>query len=180
MKKANIFIDMDGVIAEYDKNVVEHMYKKGFFENRPVVETMVELSKKLVKDYEVYILTSCIDSEYCQQEKASWLDKHLPEVKRENRVYVNYGEVKARVAEMTVDCEGRVNLLIDDYTENLDKWDLFGALPVKVMNGLNGTKGTWLNSYGSRINFDSSPEVNLRIIKSLIKMKEKSIFKSLA
>lgn len=180
MKKANIFVDMDGVLAVYDEDIVEHMHKEGYFANRPVVNTMIEVVKHLVKKkYEVYILTSCIDSEHCRQEKADWLDKYLPEVKKENRIYVNYGDVKARYAELHSDYEGRVNLLIDDYTENLDKWDLSGSLPVKVMNGLNGTKGTWLSSGGSRINFDCPPERNVRIIESLIKMKEKSMNESL-
>lgn len=176
MKKANIFVDMDGVLAVYDKDIVEHMYKEGYFANRPVINNMIEVAKRLVKKgYEVYILTSCIDSEYCKQEKAIWLDKYLPEVKKENRIYVNYGDVKARYAERCSDYEGRVNLLIDDYTENLDKWDLAGALPVKVMNGLNGTKGTWLSSGGSRINFDCPPEHNVKTIETLIQMKEESL-----
>lgn len=169
MKKVNVFVDMDGVLAVYDKNVVELMYSPEFFLNRPVIKPMVEIVHQLMKeDYNVYILTSVIDSDYCILEKAIWLDKNLPEINEENRIYVPYGTVKSNYAQQKVDTSNAVNVLIDDYTENLSKWALSGALPIKVLNGINGTNGTWLKSGGQFIDAYSSVQENVKTINSLI------------
>lgn len=169
MKNVNVFVDMDGVLAVYDQNVTKLMYDKGFFLNRPVIKPMIEVVRRLVKkDYNVFILTSVIDSPHCSPEKALWLDKNLPEVKKENRIYVPYGTVKSEFAQENADTKDSVNVLIDDYTENLDKWTLEGALPIKVLNGINSTNGTWLNSGGDYIDAYSSVAENVNKINSLI------------
>ena len=87
MRSINVFIDMDGVLAEYEKNVLDHMEKKGFFLNRPLMDKMLELVKLIVKNkkYEVYILSSVIDTVHCVPEKNIWLDTNLPEIKESNR-----------------------------------------------------------------------------------------------
>lgn len=172
MKNVNVFVDMDGVLAVYDKDVVKLMYNKGFFLNRPVIKQMIEVARRLVsQDYNVYILTSVIDSEFCIDEKALWLDKNLPEIPKENRIYVPYGTVKSEFAQENVDTSNAINVLIDDYTENLDKWTLKGALPIKVLNGINGTNGTWLDSGGEYIDGYSSVASNVKKINSLISDK---------
>lgn len=172
MKNVNVFVDMDGVLAVYDKNVVKLMYDQGFFLNRPVIKPMIEVVRRLAnKDYNVYILTSVIDSEYCINEKALWLNENLPEVKLENRIYVPYGVVKSEFAKTNVDVKDSINVLIDDYTENLDKWVLEGALPIKVLNGINGKNGTWLNSGGKYIDAYSSVTDNVNKIDLLISSK---------
>lgn len=169
--KNNIFVDMDGVLAVYEKDVVNLMYGEGFFLNRPQIKPMVEVVRQLVNKeiYNVYILTSCIDSEYCIPEKAAWLDNVLPELPKENRIYVPYGTVKSEFAQEAVNTKNAINVLIDDYTENLDKWTLPGALPIKVMNGINGTNGTWLNSGGAYIDAYSSVRANIEAIENSIR-----------
>lgn len=179
MKKINLFVDMDGVLAVYDKDVVELMYNKEFFLNRPVIKPMVELVKELYwgSRYNVYILTSVIDSPYCIQEKSLWLDTHLPEIKESNRIYVPYGTVKSEFAKESVDIENSINVLIDDYTVNLDKWTLNGALPVKVLNGINSTNGTWISSGGESIDAFSSVKENFLKLKDLISTIESEVEK---
>lgn len=176
-KEQNIFVDMDGVLAVYDENIVEYMYNENYFATRPAVEPMLELVRRLCElGYNVYILTSCIDSEFCIPEKTEWLNNHLPEVPVENRIFVEYGQVKAKVASERANVKGAVNVLIDDYTENLDKWkdeNIEGALPVKVLNGINGTKGTWLRSGGEIIDAYSSVSFNVKKIHNLIRQKIK-------
>lgn len=169
MKKINVFVDMDGVLAVYDKDVVKLMYNEGFFLNRPPIKPMLKIVKNLINaGYNVRVLTSVIDSQYCVPEKALWLDKYLPELKEENRIYVPYGTVKSDYAQLKVDTKNSVNVLIDDYTENLDKWTLEGALPIKVLNGLNSTNGTWLRSGGEYIDAYSSVIQNTAKIENLI------------
>lgn len=171
----NVFVDMDGVLAVYDKDVVKLMYDKEFFLNRPVIKPMVELVHKLLgNEYNVYILTSVIDSKHCIPEKAEWLNKNIPELRDENKIYVPYGTVKSEFAQSQVNTSNSINVLIDDYTENLDKWTLEGALPVKVMNGINGTNGTWISSGGEYIDAYSSVNENFKKLEKLIlKAKQK-------
>lgn len=173
MKDVNVFVDMDGVLAVYDENVENVMFDKGFFLNRPVVTSMIEVVRNLLanKDYNVFILTSVIDSPYCVNEKALWLDKNLPELEKENRIYVPYGIVKSKFAQENADTSNSINVLIDDYTENLDKWTLEGALPIKVLNGINNTNGTWLNNGGKYIDAYSNVADNVKKIDQLISDK---------
>ena len=87
MTDVNIFIDMDGVLAEYHPRVLELMYDKGFFLSRPPVEDVIELVEELIKKYpNTYILSSVIDSKYSIPEKNEWLDTYLPSIKKENRL----------------------------------------------------------------------------------------------
>lgn len=170
MKKINVFIDMDGVLAVYDLNVTDKMYNKEFFLTRPLIEPMLEVAKSLIanKNYNVHILTSVIDSEHCMPEKAAWLDKNLPEIAKEKRIYVPYGIVKSTYAQEKVDTTNALNVLIDDYNQNLFKWTLPGALPIKVLNGINGTRGTWAKSGGHEINAYSDVQENIGKINALI------------
>lgn len=164
--KKNLFVDMDGVLAVYDKDVVKLMFDEKFFLHRPKIKPMVEVVRRLSKqeDINIYILTSVIESPFCVPEKALWLDSALPEIKKENRLYVPYGVVKSEYAQENADTENAMNMLIDDYTENLNKWTLPGAIPVKVMNGMNGTNGTWINSGGKYIDAYSSVDENVNKI----------------
>lgn len=172
MMNVNIFVDMDGVLAEYHPRVVDYMYEKGFFKNRPPMMKSIEIVRELIKkDYNVFILSSVIDSIYCIDEKVEWLNKMIPELPRENQIYVPYGKVKSDYAQKFVDTKNSVNVLIDDYTVNLDNWTLDGALPIKLLNQLNNTKGTWLSSGGQYICYQDEPEENLRKIIDMIESK---------
>lgn len=165
----NLFVDMDGVLAKYDENVSSLMYNKNFFLDLPKNDSMLKAVKELSgnKNINIFILTSVIDSPFCIEEKGLWLDKHLPEIKKENRMYVPYGTVKSSFVKSKIKIEGFKNILIDDYTKNLTKWNLPGALPIKAMNGINGTNGTWINSGGKYINI---AENNSDVIKENIEL----------
>lgn len=169
MKKVNVFMDMDGVLAEYKEDIETYMRAEGFFFERPPMRSMVSLVKELTKeDYEIYILSSVIDSPFCVPEKIKWLKKYLPEIKEENYVFVPYGQVKSTFATDNVNVSNAVNVLIDDYTDNLINWTLEGALPIKVLNGINSTGGTWLDSQGAHIDADGDVQDNLDYINNLI------------
>lgn len=175
MKKVNIFMDMDGVLAEYKEDIETYMRAEGFFFERPPMMAMVNLVKEITKeDYEVYILSSVIDTPFCVPEKRRWLEKYLPEIKEENYVFVPYGVVKSTFAMANVDTTNAVNVLIDDYTDNLVNWTLDGALPIKTLNGINSTGGTWLEIKGDYILADGDVQENLAHIKSLIDDKLKA------
>ena len=172
--KVNIFVDMDGVLSVYERGIEALMNKEGFFLNRPPIEEAIELTKALISEgYNVYILSSVIDTPYCVPEKDAWLDKHLPEIKQENRIFLPFGVVKQDAARRAADTKGAINVLIDDYSENLHHWTLPGALPIKFMNGINGRHGTWETARGDRIHKDTHTAINVYDIKAMITKRMK-------
>lgn len=171
MRKVNLFIDMDGVLAVYSKTTTTHMHNEGFFYNRPPVSRVLSVIKDIIskEDYDVYILSSVIDSPYCVPEKERWLDEHLPEIKKENRIFVPYGTVKAEFVQGKVILENKVNVLLDDYTENLVDWKLPHPVPIKILNGINSTKGTWVSKGGNFLDIERySTEKGSSEIRNLI------------
>lgn len=154
--KANIFIDMDGVLAEHHPDVEELMYDEGFFLNRPCDENALELVERLneLDGCEVYILSSILDSPYVIEEKNAWLDKYLPRIRVQQRHYVPRFEKKSDYVRNTfANLDDSHNILLDDFTKNLNEWDVPNALAIKYLNGLNSTNNTWLESGGQSISF---------------------------
>ena len=55
MIKVNLFVDMDGVLAEQRNDLPNYMYDKGFFLSLPPVNNMIEIVKELTNEfYEIY------------------------------------------------------------------------------------------------------------------------------
>ena len=95
--KCRLFIDMDGTINYFNNNIdsLDSIYSKGYFSNlhprNQVIEAIREYSKH---DSEIYVLANVIDSPYVINEKNEWLDKYLPELDRQHRIFVPYGKNK--------------------------------------------------------------------------------------
>lgn len=56
MTKVNLFLDMDGVLAEQRNDLVNYMYDKNFFLSLPPVTNMIEVAKKLTE--QIYLCFS--------------------------------------------------------------------------------------------------------------------------
>lgn len=83
-KRIRLFVDMDGVIADYDVGV-----PSGFDKKRPLytsLEKLEEISK--MDNVELYILSVTRMSEG-KAEKNKWLDQYAPFFKKENRVILS-------------------------------------------------------------------------------------------
>lgn len=171
--KANVFVDMDGVLAEQSHDLVKYMYDKNFFLTLPPVYSMINVVKKLIKSkkYNVYILSSFIDSPYTVIEKDLWLDKYLSEIPKNMRLFVPYGVNKASYVKSKMATENTINVLIDDFTVNLDGWQIDNALAIKVLNNINNTKGTWVNNGGLYINAYHDVDDNVVFLNNLITEK---------
>ncbi|HBR01147.1 MAG TPA: hypothetical protein DD738_00875 [Ruminiclostridium sp.] len=146
---------MDGTLAEFQHvDQLETLYEKGYFANLKPMESVVEAIREIHANYpeiEVHILSAYLsDSPHALIEKNQWLDEHLPEIDSAHRVFVHCGtDKKAQVP-------GGIrptDFLLDDYTHNLSWWEP-PARGIKLLNGINHTKGTW---QGDRIRFDSDP-----------------------
>lgn len=166
MEKKRIFVDMDGTLAVF-KTVeqLEVLYEEGYFRNLVPQENVLQATRNLIQNYpdvEVYVLSAYLsDSAYALHEKNEWLDQFLPEVDSAHRVFVPCGEDKS----VYVPGELRPDdYLLDDYTVNLNAWEP-PARGIKLMNGINGTHGTW---QGSKISFARKPEEMAELIYSAV------------
>lgn len=141
--RLRLFVDMDGVLAKFKTvDTLETLYEKGYFLNLAPQDTVVEAVRCLAGDpqIEVYILSSVLsDSSYALAEKNAWLDEHLPEIDREHRIFPPCGEDKKMYIPEGI---RQTDCLLDDYTHNLVLWEP-PARGIKLLNGINHTKGTW-------------------------------------
>ena len=84
MKKKILYVDLDGVLADYDhakqRTTEEERTQKGFFENLPPINGAVDAFKKLSEKYETYFLsTAPWTNLHAPSEKRIWVEKHLGE-----------------------------------------------------------------------------------------------------
>lgn len=120
MKKQNIYIDMDGVLADFfgqTEAVARFETERGFFRRLKPLTKNVEAVKKATADgrYNIFIL-SASPNERCDRDKRLWLIKHLPQVPTENVIIMRNGESKAKYMK-TAD-----GILFDDYGKNIQEW----------------------------------------------------------
>lgn len=150
MKRIRLFVDMDGTIAKfyYHKECLEKMYEKGYFANLkpyPIYKTIKQIAKRSAS-VEVFILSACIESPYCEQEKIAWLNKYLPEIDKDHRIMVKVGENKADYIPSD-DGQDCYNILLDDYGKNLAEWVKADSnnVAIKFLNGINNKSGKVYN-----------------------------------
>ena len=154
--RIDVYFDMDGVPAVYGfGDTVEQMKRPGYFANRPAQENVIQLVKQLLTDdhFAVHFLSAVFDDEHSVWDKRLWLEHHgLSEV---DTIFVPCGANKALYIK-----PGQLNVLVDDYTDNLMNWENQGAnyLGVKFDNGGNGRKGTWRRRGGLSLSCDLTAE----------------------
>lgn len=141
----NIFIDMDGVLAKYDRAAYEGnnplWERRGahYFRDLPADDYMIKAAKMLQdEDYNVIVISKLsqkygIDREQFY-DKEAWLNDHgMRDFKfiwtRGSKSYV----AKRRLGRNL----GRTDILIDDYNWNLIDWESAGGTAVKYLNGIN-------------------------------------------
>lgn len=142
--KVNLFLDMDGTLAKFyaNPNYMEKMFEPNYFANlKPyaIVNTIKEIIKEM-PIVKVMILSACVDTEYCEEEKEMWLDQYLPEIPQENRAFCKVGEDKTDLAKLLVGKDD-INILFDDYSLNLEQWKAQGWVAIKFVNGINDKQG---------------------------------------
>ena len=167
--KQRLFVDMDGTLAEFKPvDTLETLYEKDYFLNLKPNENVLGAITQLIaqNDIDVYILSAYLsDSHYALYEKNAWLDKYLPELPQEKRLFVPCGTDKSIVVPGHIKHD---DYLLDDYTKNLSEWEP-PARGIKLINGINHTNGTW---QGDKIQFTHSPEEISNMISSVMKGEE--------
>jgi hypothetical protein len=96
-KKIAIFVDMDGVIADYRYGEGEKIRKniKNIYLNKRSIKSTINIFFLLSKTNNLYILSSCMFDEQIK-EKNKWLDINAPFFKNDKRIFVIAKENKER------------------------------------------------------------------------------------
>lgn len=180
--KKRLFVDMDGTLAQFhdvEKTFIEAMWQQGFYINLKPFENMVNGLRSFIKsnpDVEVYVLSAVLDTDppFVVDEKCAWLDKYLPEIPVERRIFTRAGTNKADyIGEL-----GSGDYLIDDYNKNLVEFEQAGAHSIKFRNNVNhqgkgaygGEKGPLWS--GPLVSYDSSPEDIAKQLGNIVTLKK--------
>lgn len=118
--KLNIYIDMDGVLADFfgePNNLKRFETERGFFRRLKPFKKNVQAVRKLIADgkHNVFIL-SASPNERADTDKRLWLAQFIPELETENAIIMRNGENKADYMRT------RDGILFDDYGKNIEKW----------------------------------------------------------
>ena len=170
-ERQRLFVDMDGTLAVFTPvKELEQLYEEGYFWNQaPHVNVVKGVQEILVghPEIEVFILSAYLtDSPSALQEKNRWLNRYLPQIDQTHRIFLPCGADKTKVVPGGI----RENdFLLDDYTKNLNDWEP-PARGIKLLNGINHTKGTWQSD---RIRYDHDAKDLAELIVKVMQGKER-------
>lgn len=89
--KVAVFVDMDGVIADYDNDPQFDKYSEGFYLKKRPIKTTIEIFKKISenKNITLYLLSGHADETEAlkTKEKNIWIDQNAPFFQKENRIF---------------------------------------------------------------------------------------------
>lgn len=128
----DIYFDMDNTLALFSiyglKDQAEKaMYSKGFFKELSIFSEAPYVLENLKNiGFNLYILSSCLDTPFCREEKLGWLNYHLPFIKNENIIFIDNGNNKAEYIKRP-----KQSILIDDYYVNLSLAYESGIIGIK-------------------------------------------------
>lgn len=158
-RKTRIFIDMDGTLCEWkDDTPFEKLFERGYFINLNPYKNMLWAVEMLcsIEEIEVFILSAYLENtQTALIEKQLWLDKYLGNaIDDEHRIFVptTVSKTQAVLGGIRND-----DILVDDYSLNLIRWQESGGKGIKVLNGVNGKSVKWtkdrvsVSQFGSEI-----------------------------
>lgn len=167
--KIKLFVDLDGTAAVWNAaGEYEDLFKEGYFLNLRPHESVVEGVKKLYEcGLDVYVLSAYLtESRFALKEKNIWVNRHLPFVDRRNRLFVPQNMSKPGYVAALIGEPDETYVLLDDYSKNLHEWQAANGFGIKLMNGLNGTVGTWKGPMVSR--FDTAEQIKKGVLNYII------------
>lgn len=168
--KVVLFVDLDGTLAHWIPSTTpEELITPGYFRALPAYSKMVENVRYLISvGYPVFTLSAYMPTLGDPvDEKNRWIDQYLPEIGKDHRLFCRCDQSKWQVAH-TAAGDNKTFILLDDYSKNLHTWveDSDGkGIGIKIMNGINGTQGTW---QGAKVSNTCSPKELQEIIENFV------------
>ena len=95
----------------HQESILQHAYQKGFFRDLEPIKDAIQVMEALHNKHEVYIATAATQFPNSLKEKSDWLDQYMPFITWEHRIMCGHKFIL------------RGDLLIDDRTYNLEKFD---------------------------------------------------------
>lgn len=156
-EKRRIFFDIDGCLAVWKQASHYELLRRGYFRSLPPLHNVVKAARMLIRNHgeniEVWSLSAFPpEAPHAVSEKFYWLDAFVPELSPQRRLFCPCGVDKRSVVPGGI---RPTDVLVDDYTVNLLPWNV-SARGVKLLNGVNGTKGRWS---GPAVSFDTAPDI---------------------
>lgn len=183
MKKFEVtfFTDMDGTMVEWRKASYGELFEKGFYRDGKPMQTVVDALGIISEEVSVMASLSAYlnGSKYALPEKNAWLDEHADFIPAGKRYFVPTfaksapGNAKIRFVERQLGRKlSKCDILLDDYSVNLHEWEAAGGTAIKVLNGVNGTNGTWKGAKVSAFTTANDCAKALRNILTEVSTKE--------
>lgn len=174
-----LFVDIDGTLAVWQVGTpYEELLKRGYFRSLPVHDSVVQavrvlLAKEKQFGFKTYILSALMPGNpWAEAEKRAWVNEHLPELSASRMIFCESGANKSQIVAERFGEIYQGFVLLDDYSANLHAWEQAGGKGIKLMNGINGTKGTWNGLVVSR--FASPEHTEIQVLRALGLWPEKS------
>lgn len=127
-----IYFDMDNTLCLFSpfgdvETSCRQMFQKGFYRELPCFpETPSVLENLLNLNFNIKILSSCIDSPYCEKEKLEWVNYHLPFIENKNILLLPTNIDKSTLIDSPYS-----SILVDDYYHNIIDIYEHGGIGVK-------------------------------------------------
>lgn len=170
------YFDMDGTIARFYENpgCLENHFSDGFFFELRPYENMLEAINMLSRRSDVHLgILSAVSHNSMADDKRRWVRKYLP-----NQAYLpvfisETGKSKAEYIQTLRDAPlTKDDVLIDDYSGNLESWEAAGGTAVKCINELNGRGWNGTNFSGNMLSCEDSPETIVDAIKRMLSLSD--------
>lgn len=149
--KKNLFIDMDGTVAEWNSAAsLDDVSTPGYFRERNPMWTVIKGVEMLKSRFNLIICSAALQDNHSVADKKAWLEKHMPFIDLEKAIFVPYGISKFKSLERAMkELNLSINegdVFLDDFTKNLvDMRKKSGGkiIPVKLCNGINDSNRSW-------------------------------------
>lgn len=172
---SRMFFDMDGVLAHFNNQIEseEVLYQQGYFKNLLPQTSVLEAVNMMINCYpeQCYILTAAVESPYAIPEKKEWLSTYVTSnLKKDHILFAKCGEPKSLYIEKGI---RSFDILVDDYTKNLDSFVNDGGRGIKVVNAINDTNKSWK---GKRVFYNDEPvKIFEELERSLLESNKKML-----